>query len=103
LLTIGRTSALARLGIKALVLEGLPADPKKRYLLELTTGGERLVEAGDLAGKGLEDTFAWLARKYPGQAYAGVGPAGETGLGASSVARVSRPSSWMTPAAPACP
>ena len=76
---------LARLGIKALVFEGLPADPKKRYLLELTAGGERLVEAGDLAGKGLEDTFAWLTRKYPGQAYAGVGPAGETGLSMAGV------------------
>lgn len=76
---------LARLGVKALIVEGQPADPKKRYLLELSAGGARLVEAPELAGKGLEETFAKLAAKYPKQAYAGVGPAGEAGLTTAGV------------------
>ena len=76
---------LARLGVKALVIEGRPADPTKRYLLELSAGGCKLVEVPELAGKGLEETFSRLAAKYPGWAYAGVGPAGEAGLAAAGV------------------
>ncbi len=76
---------LARLGIKALIVEGLPADARKRYLLELSTKGARLVEVPELAGKGLEDTFSRLVARYPGHAYCGVGPAGEAGLGMAGV------------------
>ncbi len=71
---------LARLGVKALIVEGQATDPKKRYVLELSAQRAQLVEAPELAGKGLEETFAKLAAKYPNQAYAGVGPAAEAGL-----------------------
>lgn len=76
---------LARLGVKAIILEGLPADRGKRYLLELSAKGAKLVEVPELAGKGLEDTFARLVARYPGHAYCGVGPAGEAGLGMAGV------------------
>ncbi|HCW51728.1 MAG TPA: aldehyde ferredoxin oxidoreductase [Clostridiales bacterium] len=71
---------LARLGIRALVVEGEVADRSKRYVLEIDKDGGRLVEASDLAGKHMGDTFAEFGKRYPGHAWCGVSAAGEAGL-----------------------
>jgi len=76
---------LARLGIRALIIEGVCPDPRKRYVLEIGADGGKLIEADYLTGKGMYQAFADLGKRYPGQAYCGVGPAGEVGLAMAGV------------------
>ncbi|MDO8688672.1 MAG: aldehyde ferredoxin oxidoreductase C-terminal domain-containing protein [Dehalococcoidia bacterium] len=68
---------IARLGIKAIVLEGKPADGELR-ILKVDKSGATLLPAGELAGKGMYevDQLAWN-RFGEGVAVIGIGPAGE--------------------------
>ena len=67
---------LARLGIKAVVIEG-QADAGEWHLLTIDSGGAELVSAADLAGKGLYEMDALLWERYGKVAIIGVGQAGE--------------------------
>ena len=83
---------MARLGIRALVVEGLPEDTSKRYTLLLSTGGVKLVESPELKGLGNYDTVAKLTAKYGDKkmGYVTIGMAGEWGMTASSIACTDR-------------
>lgn len=78
---------LARLGYRALVVEGKAQDPSKRYIVAVNHQGVELREAADL--KGLR-TYAASERLYEQfsdrAAFVLVGPAGEKGLRGASVA-----------------
>ncbi len=83
---------LARLGIRALVIEDQPADSDKCYTLEVRKGSVKLVETPELKGLGNYDTVAKLVEKY-GEKKVGfitIGTAGEMGLTAASVACTDR-------------
>jgi aldehyde:ferredoxin oxidoreductase len=67
---------LAKLGIKAIVVEGEP-EAGKSYLLEVDKDGARLVAADDLAGQGAYATTDALIEKYGKVGVCCIGPAGE--------------------------
>ncbi|MBI2871907.1 MAG: aldehyde ferredoxin oxidoreductase [Chloroflexi bacterium] len=76
---------LARLDIGAIVVEGQAPDGKMR-LLKVDQAGATLVEADDLAGKGMYRANRMLRRRFGRVAIIGCGPAGEmrmTGAGVS--------------------
>jgi len=76
---------LARLGIKAIIIEGKPE--KGFYVLRLTKDGTTLEEAGDLGQLGNYDVTKRLFDQYGNNiATASIGPAGEMLLCASTVA-----------------
>jgi len=83
---------LARLGIRALVVEGKPADAGKLYTLELGVGGAKLVECPELKGLGNYDAVEKLIGKYGDKkiGYITIGMAGEWGLTAASIACTDR-------------
>lgn len=74
----GRTAGeLAKNGIKAVIIEGLPAQDKL-YILEINGLAARLVEAENLRGKGVGETVTILKQKYGKEAaITCIGPAGE--------------------------
>lgn len=78
--------ALANLGIHAIILEGKPREPQF-YRLVVNKEGLRIEPAGELAGLGNYETvghqFAQFGDKV---ACLSIGPAGEMGLGAASIA-----------------
>lgn len=81
---------LARLGIGALVVEGM-ARSGHLYLLLLTKDGGRLIPAGDLKGLGNYALAEELHRRYGERAgIISVGPAGESGLTAAAMANTDR-------------
>ncbi len=67
---------LAKLGIKAIVVEGQP-EAGKFYLLEIDKDGARLVSADDLAGQGAYATTDALIEKCGKVGICCIGPAGE--------------------------
>lgn len=77
---------MARLGIAAIVIEGLP--PKgELYLLHIDREGVRLEPAGKLKGLGNNATVAALTEEFGDKVgYLSIGQAGEMKLAASSVA-----------------
>ncbi|BCR04451.1 aldehyde ferredoxin oxidoreductase [Desulfuromonas versatilis] len=83
----GGTSAqqFARMGIKALIIEGLPKDDKW-YGLHLTKDGATIVAADDLAGKGnfavIEALEAKLGKKT---GVVTIGPAGEMKMAMANI------------------
>lgn len=83
---------LARLGIRALVIEDIPVDPQKCYTLELGLSGMRLVETPELKGLGNYATVEKLVAKYGDKkiSFMTIGMAGEMGLTASSIAVTDR-------------
>jgi aldehyde:ferredoxin oxidoreductase len=70
---------LARLGIKAVIIEGTPKDGKW-YLLVINKDGVEFLPAGNLVGKGMYEVDTMLWEKYPKTAVIGIGPAGEMKL-----------------------
>jgi aldehyde:ferredoxin oxidoreductase len=76
---------LARLGVKAIVVEGQPREAGQSWLLKVTKDGAELVPAADLAGKGMYEVNRVLWERYGKDvAVVGIGPAGEhrmTGAG----------------------
>ena len=78
---------LARLGIRAVVVTGQPADPEARFGLEIDEEGARLVEANDLKGLWTYATCERLTERYSEKAsFICCGPAGEHRLAGASVA-----------------
>ncbi len=79
---------LNKLGYRAIILTGKPADPEKRYGIEVDAEGVRVVDADDVKGKWnyalCEEV---LHERYPKTAsFISIGPAGEQLLTGSSVA-----------------
>jgi aldehyde:ferredoxin oxidoreductase len=78
---------LAKIGIRALVIEGAPADAKARFGLAVDEAGVRLVCADAYAGMWNYETCAKLAEAYSKRAsFIVCGPAGERRLAAASIA-----------------
>ncbi|MGQ9585738.1 MAG: aldehyde ferredoxin oxidoreductase family protein [Anaerolineae bacterium] len=75
---------LAKLGIKAIVVEGHPKDTKW-HLLQINKDGARLVPADDLAGKGAYATTDALVAKYGKVGVCCIGPAGEMKMAMAGV------------------
>ncbi|MDA8212371.1 MAG: aldehyde ferredoxin oxidoreductase [Clostridia bacterium] len=85
---VGGTAAqaLTRLGIKALVIEGMPQSDNQ-YLLRLDREGAALVPAPELADMGNYRLAETLLAKYgPDNSIISIGPAGEQQLPVASVA-----------------
>lgn len=74
----------ARLGLKAIVVEG-QAPAGKSYLLEIDKDGAKLADAGDLALKGAYETTDRLVEKYGKIGICCVGPAGEMKMAAAGI------------------
>lgn len=74
----------ARLGVKAIVVEGEPK-AGKWHLLEIDKDGARLVPADDLAGKGTYETIDTLIEKYGKVGVGCIGPAGEMKMAMAGV------------------
>ena len=78
---------LARLGIRAIVVTGQPADADERFGLEVDEDGARVIEADDLKGLRTYATCERLAERYSEKAsFICCGPAGEHRLAGASVA-----------------
>lgn len=78
---------LMRLGVRAIVVEGQPADASKRYVLKISKEGTTLSEASQLKGLRTYDTAAKLgAVSGKRAAFIICGPAGEACLTGASVA-----------------
>ncbi len=68
---------IAKLGIKAIVVEGQPQEKGKFYLLKITKDGAELLPADDIAGKGMYEVDTILKERFGKVAIIGIGPAGE--------------------------
>ena len=78
---------LMKLGIRAIVVKGQPADASKRYALEITADGAQVVAADAYKGQLNYALCENLSKKYPKTAsFISCGPAGELRLGGASVA-----------------
>ena len=75
---------LAKLGIKAIIVEGQPRDGGW-YVLEIDQNGARLVPAGDLVGKGAYATTDALIGRYGKVGVCCIGPAGEMKMAMAGV------------------
>ena len=82
---------LMKLGYRAIIVTGQPADMEKRWGLEVTTEGVKLVEADDYKGMLNYASCEKLFSNYPKSASAiSIGPAGEKMLKGASVATTDR-------------
>ncbi|MCJ7625357.1 MAG: aldehyde ferredoxin oxidoreductase, partial [Anaerolineaceae bacterium] len=70
---------IAKLGLAAIILEGVPENGKW-YNLVITKDGVKFEDAADLVGKGMYEVDELLWEKYPGTAVIGIGQAGEMKL-----------------------
>ncbi|MEE8580049.1 MAG: aldehyde ferredoxin oxidoreductase N-terminal domain-containing protein [Myxococcota bacterium] len=78
---------LMKLGFRAIIVKGQPADPERRYGLEVSAEGVEVVEADDHKGLWNYANCEKLAEKYAKTAsFISIGPAGELRLKAASVA-----------------
>ncbi len=78
---------LAKLGVRAVIVTGKPADPGKRYGLEIDGKGASLVEAEDTKGLWNYALCEKLSERYPKTAsFISIGPAGESQLTGASIA-----------------
>jgi aldehyde:ferredoxin oxidoreductase len=78
---------LMKLGYRAIVVSGKPADPERRYALEVTADEVRVIPADEHKGKWNYALIADLAQRYSKTAsFISIGPAGEMLLKGSSVA-----------------
>jgi aldehyde:ferredoxin oxidoreductase len=78
---------LMKLGYRGIVVRGQPADPERRYALEVTAEGAQLVPADEHKGKWNYALIEDLAKHYPKTAsFISIGPAGEMRLTGASVA-----------------
>ncbi|MDE3097200.1 MAG: aldehyde ferredoxin oxidoreductase [Chloroflexota bacterium] len=79
---------LAKLGIKAVIVEGVPEDGELRVLRIAPDGGWSFERAGDLAGLGNYATAERLLAGASGKtrAVVSIGPAGEWRMAAASIA-----------------
>jgi aldehyde:ferredoxin oxidoreductase len=78
---------LMKLGYRAIIVKGQPADSEARHALEVTTTGARLVPANEHKDKWNYALIDDLAKTYPKTAsFISIGPAGEMRLKGASVA-----------------
>jgi aldehyde:ferredoxin oxidoreductase len=78
---------LMKLGYRGIVVKGQPADPERRYALEVTAEDVRLVPADAHKGKWNYALIADLTQEYSKTAsFISIGPAGELRLTGASVA-----------------
>ncbi|MDP2790706.1 MAG: aldehyde ferredoxin oxidoreductase C-terminal domain-containing protein [Rectinemataceae bacterium] len=83
----GAGRRLARLGVRALIIEDTPTETARTDVLEIRAEGSRLVEAPELKGKLVDETIATLREKYGAKVgIFCVGPAGEMMLYAAGIA-----------------
>ena len=75
---------LARLGIKAIIVEGHPEDDGW-YLLKVDKSGAEIQPAPDLAGKGMYEIDEILWERYGKVAIIGIGQAGEMKMSMAAV------------------
>ena len=79
--------ALMKLGYRAIVVKGQPADPERRYALDVTGDGVRLIGADEHKGRWNYALIADLTKTYSKTAsFISIGPAGEMRLKGASVA-----------------
>jgi aldehyde:ferredoxin oxidoreductase len=77
---------IARLGIKAIIVEGQPKDAGRFWLLKITKDGAEFLPATDLVGKGMYQVCATLWERHgKGVAIIGIGPAGEFRMAAAGI------------------
>ena len=85
---------LMKLGYRAIVVKGKPADDSKRYALDVTADGASLKEANDTKGMWNYALIDHLAKSYSDTAsFISIGPAGEHQLSGASVACTDQESS----------
>ena len=78
---------LMKLGYRAIVVKGKPADPSKRYGLEVDASGVRVVPADGYGKLWNYALCEQLYQKYPQSAsFISIGPAGEMQLSGASIA-----------------
>ncbi|MBW2495317.1 MAG: aldehyde ferredoxin oxidoreductase [Deltaproteobacteria bacterium] len=78
---------LMKLGYRVVVVSGQPADPDRRYALEIDADGATLVPADEHKGKWNYKLIEDLAKSYSEAAsFISIGPAGEMRLTGASVA-----------------
>ena len=78
---------LMKLGYRAVIVKGQPADPNRRYGLEVDENGARVVEADEFRGLWNYACCAKLVEKYGKKtSFVTIGPAGELRLKNASVA-----------------
>jgi aldehyde:ferredoxin oxidoreductase len=69
---------LARLGIKAIIVEGQPKEKGKFWLLKVDKNGAQLLPANEFVGKGLYETYPKLFARFGNDVgIIGIGVAGE--------------------------
>ncbi len=78
---------LAKMGYRAIIITGKPADPEARYGVEIKADGATIVDAAGLKGLWNYATCEQLAGRYAAKdSFITVGPAGEMQLRGASVA-----------------
>ena len=78
---------LMKLGYRAVIVKGQPADAEKRYALDVTADGASVKEANDCKGMWNYALIDHLAKSYSATAsFISIGPAGEMKLTGASVA-----------------
>jgi aldehyde:ferredoxin oxidoreductase len=78
---------LMKLGYRGIIVKGQPADPERRYALEITAESARLASADEHKGKWNYALIEDLAKSYPKtESFISIGPAGEMRLKGASVA-----------------
>lgn len=77
---------LMKLGVRAIIVTGQPADASKRYGLEVTADALRIVPADEHQGQWNYALCEALGKKYAAASFITIGPAGEMRLKGASVA-----------------
>lgn len=77
---------LMKIGVRAIVVTGQPADANRRYGLEVTADALRVVPADDHQGQWNYALCESLGKKYATASFITIGPAGEMRLTGASVA-----------------
>jgi aldehyde:ferredoxin oxidoreductase len=78
---------LMKLGLRAVIVKGKPADPERRYAVEIDASGVRIIAADEHKGKWNYALINDLKETYSKKAsFVSIGPAGEMELTGASVA-----------------
>jgi aldehyde:ferredoxin oxidoreductase len=78
---------MMKLGYRAIVVTGQPADPEERWALDVTADGASLARVPDCTGMWNYALIEHLAQRYPASAsFVTIGPAGERRMAGASVA-----------------
>ncbi len=77
---------LMKIGVRAIVVTGQPADPERRFGLEVTADSVRVVPADEHKGKWNYALCEALGKTYATASFISIGPAGEMRLKGASVA-----------------